>query len=253
MGKFVGFIGTISGKVGTTVFCKGEKGTSYGRAYQPNVMNPKSALQLDQRAKMNLVGRMSQVTPKSLLVGMAGANGRQRRSAFTSILLNSARVDHSVPGSVVAMVRPDGVVFSQGAESLSASAASPTVTATSVTIAITLSDISLAGRYGERVVAAIIDPSDKAGYSKVVYKDQLFDDNTAKTIALNFGTTIANGTMVCIYRLPFVLNDEGVAVVFDTLSNDGTDITARVVESGNSLIRGWGNSVLEATEVFTQA
>lgn len=253
MGKFVGFIGTISGKVGTTVFTKGEKGLSYGRSYQPQVYNPKSVGQTDQRAKMNLVGRMSQATPKALLVGMAGANARQRRSAFSSILLNSARVDHSVPGKVTAQMRPDGVVFSQGAEVLSASAAAPAVTATGATIAITLSDVSLAGRYGERVVAAIIDPSDKAGYSKVVYRDQLFDDNTPKTIILNFGTTIANGTMVCIYRLPFVLNDEGVATVYDTLSNDGTDITARVVESGSSLVRGWGNSVLEATEVFTNA
>lgn len=253
MGKFVGFIGTISGKVGTTVFCKGEKGTSYGRSYQPQVANPKTALQLDQRAKMNLVGKMSQVTPKNILVGMGGVNSRQRRSAFTRILLNAATIDRSVPGEVVAKMAPEDVVFSQGAEVLSATAAAPTVTATGMTIALTLSDSTLAGRYGERVVVAVIDPSNKAGYSLVAYKDQLFDNTTAKSVAVGFGTTIADGSLVCVYRLPFVLSEEGAAMVYQTIANNGTDIIAKVIESNNALIRGWGNSVLAATRVFTQA
>lgn len=253
MGKFVGFIGTISGKVGTTVFCKGEKGTSYGRAYQPQVSNPKTALQLDQRAKMNLVGKLSQITPKGLLVGMSGMSARARRSVFTRILLNAATIDRSVPGEILAQMAPENVVFSQGAEVIAASAGVPTVTATGLTIAITLTDGTLAGRYGERIVVAIVDPSHKAGYSHVVYKDQMFDDTMAKTISINFGMTIVDQTLVCIYRLPFVLNDEGAAVVYQSLANDTTDIVAKIVEGSNTLIRGWGNSVLAATEVFTTA
>ena len=253
MGKFVGFIGTISGKVGTTVFCKGEKGTSYGRAYQPQVNNPKTSLQLDQRAKMNLVGKMSQVTPKGLLVGMSGMSARSRRSVFTRILLNAATIDRSVPGEILAQLAPEDIVFSQGSEVIAATAGVPTITATGLTIALTLTDASLAGRYGERVVVAIVDPSHKAGYSHVVYKDQLFDDTTAKTVSIDFGITIVDQTMVCIYRLPFVLNDEGASVVYQSLANNSTDIVAKVVEGSNALIRGWGNSILAATEVFTQA
>lgn len=253
MGKFVGFIGTISGKVGTTVFCKGEKGTSYGRSYQPQVANPKTALQVDQRAKMNLVGKMSQATPKGLLVGMDGVNSRQRRSAFTRNLLYVATIDRSVPGEVVAKIAPEDVVFSKGSEVLAASAAAPTVNGTGMSIAITLNDGTLAGRYGERVVAAVIDPSDKAGYSFVAYTDVLFDNTTAKTVAVNFGTTIAEESMVCVYRLPFVLNDEGASMVYQGLANNSTDIVAKMIESGNTLIRGWGNSVLAATVVFRQA
>lgn len=253
MGKFVGFIGSISGRVGTTVFCKGEKGMTYGRAYQPQVSNPKTVLQLDQRAKMNLVGKMSRVTPKKLLVGMDGVNSRQRRSAFTRILLNAATIDRSAPGEIVAKMAPEDVVFSQGAEVLSASSSALAVTATNVSLSLTLTDESLAGRYGERVVAAVIDPSSKAGYSFVNYKDQLFDDTTAKNVTINFGTNIVDQTMVCIYRLPFVLNDDGARVVSQSLANDSTDITAKLVESGNTMIRGWGNSLLEATSVFTRA
>lgn len=253
MGKFVGFVGTISGKVGTTVFCKGEKGVSYGRAYQPQVNNPKTALQLDQRAKMNLVGKMSQVTPKGLLVGMSGMSARSRRSVFTRILLNAATIDRSVPGEILAQLAPEDIVFSQGAEIIAASAAVPAVTATGLTIALTLTDSSLAGRYGERIVVALVDPSNKAGYSAVVYKDQLFSDTTAQTVSISFGTTIADQTLVCIYRLPFVLNDEGAAVVYQSLANNSTNIVAKVVEGSNALVRGWGNSVLAATVLFTQA
>ena len=252
MAKFVGFIGTISGKVGTTVFQKGEKGLSYGRSYQPVVYNPKTVGQTDQRAKMNLVGRMSQVTPKTLLMGMGGVNNRQRRSAFTSILLNVATIDRSNPESVIAKVAPADVVFSQGAEVLSASAAAPSVTATSVSIALTLGDATLAGRYGERVVVAIIDPSDKAGYSQVKFVDVVLDDTTATTATINLGTPIVNESLVCVYRLPFVLTDSGAYLKAETLANNGTDITAQLLASGNN-VRGWGNSILAATQVFTQA
>lgn len=253
MAKFVGMIGTISGKVGTTVFSKGENGISYGRAYQPQVGNPKTVLQLDQRAKMNLVGRMSRVTPKALLIGMDGVNARQRRSAFSRNLLNAATLDRSVPGTVVAKIEPEDIIFSQGAELFSASATTPTINATGASISITLSDSALAGRYGERVVVAVVDPSDKAGYSLVAYKDQLFDDTTAKNVQVNFGTEIADHSLVCIYRMPFVLTPEGASIVYESLANDGADIIAKVVENGDTLLRGWGPSKLEDKQVFTAA
>lgn len=253
MGKLVGLIGTVSGKVGNIVFCKGENGMTYGRTYQPRVSNPKTVLQMDQRAKMNLVGRMSQVTPKKLLVGMSGTSPRARRSVFTHILLSSATIDRSVPGEVLALMAPEDIVFSQGAEIISASAATPTITSTSMSVSITLTDDSLAGRYGERIVVAIVDPSHKAGYSHVAYKDQIFDDTTSKTVTVNYGGTIEDQTLVCIYRLPFVLNEEGASKIYQSLANDGSDIVAKVVEGGGALVRGWGNSVMAAALVFTQA
>ena len=203
MGKFVGFIGTISGKVGTTVFQKGEKGISYGRAYQPVVSNPKSVLQTDQRAKMNLVGRLSQITPKGLLIGMNGASNRQRRSVFTSNLLKVASIDRSAGDEVVAMIAPEDVVFSQGSEVINATMGEVSVAARSVSTTLTLADSALAGKYGERVVCAIIDPSSKAGYSQVRFVDVVLDDTTAVTVNFALGSPIAEESMVCVYRLPF--------------------------------------------------
>lgn len=252
MGKFVGFIGTISGKVGTTVFQKGEKGISYGRSYQPVVSNPKTVGQTDQRAKMNLVGRMSQVTPKALLVGMNGENNRQRRSAFTSHLLNVATIDRTDPSSVIAKIAPEDVIFSQGDEVISASAATPVVTASAVSVVLTLGDAALAGRYGERIVVAVIDPSNKAGYSQVKYVDLTLDSTEATTVTINFGEPIVYESLVCVYRIPFVLTEDGAKLKSETLANNGTDITAQMLASSN-YVRGFGNSVLAATQLFTQA
>lgn len=253
MAKCVGLIGTISGKIGTTVFQKGENGISYGRSYQPVVNNPKSVLQTDQRAKMNLVGRLSQVTPQSLLIGLEGTNNRQRRSRFTSNLLKVATIDRSTGDEVVAIIAPEDVVFSQGAEVINASMGELTVTVSSVATTLTLGDATLAGSYGERIVCAIIDPSNKAGYSQIKYVDVVLDSTTAVNVNLSFGANIANESLVCIYRLPFLLNGDGARLRSETLCNNGADITARLLASGRQYTRGWGQSILADTKVFTQA
>lgn len=252
MGKFVGLIGTISGKVGNVVFVKGAKGVSYGRTYQPVVANPKTIGQSDQRAKMNLVGRMSQVTPYEVLLGM-GATKRIRRSEFNKILLGAATIDRSNPGTVIAKIEPADVVFSKGAQTLEANVSTAgTTTATSATIGLTMDNASLVGKYGERIVVAVIDPSDKAGYSLVKYADVVFDNTSAKSVTINYGAPIANESLVCFYRLPFQLTEEGAAMRTESIANNGTDIIAKVLMSGN-FVRGWGESVLAATQVFTQA
>lgn len=253
MAKFVGLIGTIHGKVGTTVFTKGENGLSYGRAYQPQVYNPKTIGQTDQRAKMNLVGRMSQVTPKTLLIGMNGNNNRQRRSAFNRGLLNVATIDRSAPGSVVAKIAPEDVVFSEGSELLHATASTPVVSATSVSLSLTLTDSTLAGAYGERVVVAVIDPSDKAGYSLVMYADSVLDSTNPKTITVTMPMHIADGSLVSVYRIPYVLTVEAARYRAKTMANDGIDIIANLLLSNVGNVRGFGRTIFESKSVFTQA
>lgn len=253
MAKFVGFVGTIRGKIGTTVFTKGENGLSYGRSYQPQVFNPKTAGQVDRRAIMNLVGRMTAVTPKLLLVGMYGSNNRQRRSAFNRNLLNVATVDRSAPDSIIAKVAPEDIVFSEGAEVLHATASAPVVNASSVSMSLTLADTALAGAYGERVVVAIIDPSDKAGYSQVLYVDSMLDNTSAKAVNIALSKALVDGSLVAVYRIPYVLTADAALYRAETLANDGVDIIANMLQSSNGYVRGFGRSVFEAKSVFTQA
>lgn len=253
MAKFVGFVGTIRGKIGTTVFTKGENGMSYGRAYQPQVYNPKTAGQTDQRAKMNLVGRMSQATPKALLVGMDGANNRQRRSGFNRNLLGVATIDRSNPGSVIAKIDPESILFSQGAEVLHATAVTPVVTAQEISTKLTLTDATLAGMYGERIVAAIITPEDKAGYSKVFYTEKVLDNTAETMVNIILPGPMDEGTMVAVYRIPFVLTNEGASYRAERMMTDGTDIIAQLVATDGGMVRGFGDSVFSAKSVFTTA
>lgn len=253
MAKFVGFVGTISGKIGTTVFTKGENGLSYGRSYQPHVYNPKTIGQVDQRAKMNLVGRMSQVTPKALLVGMYGNSNRQRRSNFNRGLMYVATIDRTSPSSIIAKVAPEDVVFAEGGEVLHATASVPVVTATNVSLNLTLADAAMSGAYGERVVVAIIDPSDKAGYSRVQYADVVLDNTSATAVNVVLPQPLADGSLVAVYRIPYVLTSDAARYRAETMTNDGVDIIANMLQSNTGYVRGFGRSVFTAKSVFTQA
>lgn len=250
MGKLEGIF-QFSGRLGQTVGMKGADGKNYVRIrVKPN--NPKSDAQIDQRSKVNLMGRMSQVTPYEVILGM-GSTKRMRRNEFNKNLVKVATIDRSAPGTIVAQIAPADVIFSKGAQSIEATVSTPAATTdTQATIGLTLADASLAGKYGERIVVAIIDPNDKAGYSLVKYADVVFDDTTAHTVAIDYGSPIIDESMVCLYRIPYTLTEQGAAMRTQTLANDGTDIIAKVLLSSN-LVRDWGNSTLAATQVFTQA
>lgn len=254
MARFTKLLGSARGRVGGLVFSKGDNGENYVRSYQPQVFNPKTAAQKEPRAKMNLVGRMSNVTPAVVIAGLVGANKRTRRSRFNSILLKAAIIDTSDPSAVVAKINPADVVFSEGAGVISASVSTPmSVTSRSVTIGLTLADAALAGMYGEKVIVAIIDPSQKGGYSQIVSTDVVFDNTTARTISLSMAAEIVDESLVCLYRAPFVLSDNGkMAIATSTLYTDGSDMLARLV-SVSANIRQWGNSLLSSSMVFTAA
>lgn len=254
MAHFTKLLGSARGRVGGLVFSKGENGENYVRSYQPQVFNPKTDAQKVPRAKMNLVGRMTNVTPAVVIAGMDGVNKRKRRSRFNSILLKAATVDTSDPAAIVAKIEPADVVFSEGAGVISASVATPmAVTASSVRIGLQLADASLAGMYGEKVIVAVIDPSQKGGYSQVVATDVVFENTTARDVVLTMAAEIAEESLICLYRAPFVLSDNGrKAIATSTIYTDGSDMLAQLV-SASSAVRQWGNSVLTGTLVFTQA
>lgn len=250
MGKFVGLIGSISGKVGNVVFSKGANGT-IGRSYQPQVANPKTLGQTTQRAKMNLVGRMSKITPAELLMGL-GSSKMERRMWFNRHLLDVATVETS--GNVMsAQIAPEDVIFSEGGLQFHATVTTPVeLQSGAIILSLTLGNQELAGKYGERIIAAVIDPSDKGGYSRIYYTDVALDDVQAHQVTIRTGAPIEYDSQVNVYRVPFLLTEEGAAYRTQTLSNNGTDIIAKMLLS-SSMIKQWGGSVLDSSTVFTQA
>lgn len=254
MAKFAKLLGSARGRVGGLVFSKGDGGENYVRSYQPMVNNPKTTAQKSQRAKMNLVGRMSGVTPAVVIAGLQGENNRQRRSRFSSMLLKATVVDITNPSQIVAKVEPEDIVFSEGSCAVMSSITTPVaVTADRVTLALTLANSEVAGAYGEKIIVAVIDPSAKGGYSMVYSSDVIFDNTSAKQVVIDAAPSIVEESMVCVYRIPFLLTDDGrAAISTSTIYNDGSDILAQFL-SGSAAVRVWGRSILSATVVFTQA
>lgn len=253
MAKFVGIVGTISGKIGTTVFSKGSKGVSYGRSYQPVVANPKTAGQLAQRAKMNLVGQMSGVTPSDVILGL-GAGKRYRRAEFNKSLLRVAVVDSSDPSTIVAKIEPEDVVFSKGSVPVTATlSGTPAITISNLTLSLTLSDAAKAGEYGEIVIAAVIDPESKGGYSALISRRIVFENTTAVQVTMPFPRELEDGTMVAVYRVPFIISDDASKrFISETIANNGNEITAAALLSVGSGL-SFGGSQFVSKQVFHQA
>jgi len=112
MGKNIGLIGNVRGKVGNVVFYT-SGGLQCSRVYQPVVANPQTKGQRDQRLKMNLVGRFSQAVPAAVIRSLQGASARARRSRFNSSLLRATTID-APSGTDTAVLSMAGIQFSEG-------------------------------------------------------------------------------------------------------------------------------------------
>lgn len=250
MAKAIGLIGTLSGKVGNVVFCKGENGETITRAYQSQVNNPKSSAQTTQRAKLNLVGRLSQVTPAEVLVGL-GDSKRRNRAMFLSNCLRAA-VTAVVDGVLQANIDPEDIVFSKGSAPMSATMGNVTIDATGLETSLLLSDASLAGKYGERLIMAIIDPKSVGGYSLIRYVDYVLEDAASNPVRINYGAIVAVDSMVVLYRVPFVLTPMGASMVYEGMSNDANNIIASVLQTDGA-VKDFGPSQMQSKQVFTAA
>ena len=104
-------LGKFSGKLGGAVFVI-RNGKQIVREYNPRPSNPKSALQLQQRAKGNLAGRISSFVPKAAISGL-GVNGIRRRSRFNQLLLKGANVS-IINGDYSAKIPWEKIIFSEG-------------------------------------------------------------------------------------------------------------------------------------------
>ena len=252
MGKIYGIGGIIRGKIGSLVYYKGADGSTYARTYQPTVMNPKSVAQLVQRARVTLAGKISAVTPSDVLTAFGFSGKRKNRSAYTSSIVKGAEVTQS-EGVFTAKINPADVKFSRGVEVAHAEVSTPvSVTAHSMTVGLTLSDVELANKYGERIIVALMKPEDAGVFSAILSKDVLFADGTEVQVGVRFPDMLVNGTLVSVYRVPFVLSDEGAAIAAMSLYSDDGQWVSGLVKSQSNL-RGWGQTLFTTSVDFTTA
>lgn len=72
MAKIYGLFGSMTGKVADVVMSS-RYGEQIVRKYQPNVLNPQTALQVQSRAKLKLLSQMSAVMAPAIAISKSGA------------------------------------------------------------------------------------------------------------------------------------------------------------------------------------
>lgn len=82
--------------------------------YNPEPTNPRTLAQTKQRAKMNLAGQLSKVTPYAAIAGLS-TNRRMARSMFVSNLLTNITNTDGANGAIKTTLDYDKVVMSEGA------------------------------------------------------------------------------------------------------------------------------------------
>lgn len=251
MGKSAGLVGALTGKIGNIVFYKGDKGQTYERAYVATKANPRTAGQSIQRAKMNLVGQISALVPKDILtLGLPSA--RNNRAEFNRYMLSIVDVDTTNPDVFEARINPERIIFSKGAETLHASVRGDLLTASSFSMELTLGDSSLANKYGERIICLLTSVKNRAGIAAVIYEDVILTSVTAETVTIHMPFDLADGDMLTVHRVPFVLTDEGRGMFTSRVWNNTTEAVAELQKTSTA-VRGFGASYSHFKQVFQQA
>lgn len=254
MAKVVGLVGSASGKLGNVVYAV-TNGIQVARVYQPVVSNPKSALQMRQRAKGNLAGRVSGFVPKTAIMGL-GKNNRSRRGEFLGNLLRAATVTESA-GKYNAKIDGDELVFSRGTVNLSVY--NPTITAIANQLEITLTGV------GETVLPSTEYASMQTRIVVMVYDATTFElvecitkiatkPGQAATATTIMHVSHSTGYIADVYVVPMSSADgSAVSVSTDmaTLSDD--QIAALLSVNSNAVIFNYGKSILLGQGTYTPA
>lgn len=249
MAKLVGLIGTGRGKLGNMVLYKGSKGETLARAYQPQVFNPKTAGQTEQRSKINLAGQLSKLVSKNLIKPFGGS-GRTNRSDFNRELIKAINVD--TLNGYTAKINPADIKFSKGAIIVQASASAATITADALSLSLTLYDEGNINRYGERIVAVVYSTAAADAVSQVAFADIIMTAATAQTINVKFGAPLVTGNIVAYYRIPFAIADAALVSNYGEIYGTTTEIAAAVTQNASSQL-AWGETLFVSAANFTQA
>lgn len=214
MAKSVGMVGTLRGKAGNFVYAKGEDGSTIVRAYQPQVTNPNTDAQILQRAKLNLAGRLSKITPKMVIIGMDGATNRQRRSRYNAIIAKSA--DATVNGGQgSASIKDAQLKFSEGnamnwGYGTKITEGKSTATGINSVNVERKCYVEAKGHYAEKIIAVVVDANGKM-YKRITFADIEFSAADSAIARIPVGE-LAVGDKVNVYAVP-VNMDEAVAGV----------------------------------------
>lgn len=247
MAKIVGFVGTGSGRVGNVVLSKGPNGLTISRSYQPIVANPRTDAQMNQRAKVNLAGRVSKLVPAQAIGGLSMGSNHLNRQEFLANLIKSCVVT-KVSGVFQASVLPEKVVFSHGTETPVATMGN--IALTSNTVTLPLSNVTADSQHGERVVVMVMNGDIDGYYKRCQFMDVIYSENQT-SIVMNLAMPLEDDEMVLVYRCPFALTSRKRGAVTSPVYFE--DAILAQLQLTTSPSAAFGQSIYHGSAVFTAA
>lgn len=254
MAKNVGLIGSVSGKIGNVVYAV-TNGVQIARVYQPVVSNPKSPLQNAQRAKGNIAGRISSLTPRTVIMGLGG-NNRARRGAYLRELLRAATVTSS-GGVYTAKVDGDDIVFSKGSVVVPVNYDNATTSAHRVQIVLRgvgagLIPPEVYASCLVRLVAVVYDSTTQEMVEIATNMAQMPQQSGASES--NIPIAHNGGFIADIYAIPMRTSDgSAIAISTSQVGLSDSDIAATLTANGNNVVFDYGNSMLFGQAIYTPA
>lgn len=251
MAKISSPIGTLRGKLGGAVFVL-RNGQRIVRELNPAPANPKTDLQNAQRAKGNLVGRMSSFVPKSAIFGL-GDNASQRRSRFNSILLSAATVTQ-IDNVWRAKIADEDIVFSQGSVPLSVLRTQFSATANQ--LAITLSGVSEsvmpAAAYATKLTRIVVMVYDFGHNDLIDVQTLIVNKPIQGSTALTTVNILHSGAYTAlVYAVPMDMSGgSAMSISTDMAEKDDSAIAASLTSNANAVVFEYGRSILLGQATF---
>lgn len=254
MGKAPNGLGKFSGKVGGVVFAV-SNGEQIVRAYQPVVTNPKSSLQLIQRAKGNLTGRISSFVPRTAIAGL-GINNRTRRAEFLRNILRNVSVTLS-GDKYNAKIADEDVLFSKGSTQISVSLS--TIVAQEGVVSVNLTGASTASipanEYAARQTRLVCMVYDSVTQELVEVVTKIATKPTqGATLSTAIPILRQGGYTAVVYAIPMSTADgSAISISTDMANKSDADIAATLSANQNAVIFEYGYSLVLGQGTYTPA
>lgn len=254
MGKAPNGLGKFSGKVGGVVFAV-SNGEQIVRAYQPIVSNPKSSLQLAQRAKGNLTGRISSFVPRTAIAGL-GNNNRTRRAEFLRNILRNTSVTQS-GSNYNAKIADEDVLFSKGSTQISVSLSA--IVAQEGVVSVNLSGASTASipaaEYASRQTRLVCMVYDSVTQELVEVVTKIADKPAqGATLSTAIPILRQGGYTAVVYAIPISTADgSAISITTDMANKSDADIAAMLSANQNAIIFEYGYSLVLGQGNYTPA
>ena len=201
-------LGQFSGRVGGVVYAV-QAGRQVVRAYQPIVSNPKSTAQSLQRAKGNLVGRISKITPWQILEGL-GDNKFNRRSRFLRLLLRKVTAGQAAgdPSKFNAKLDDKDFVFSEGALVPLHSVSTINVSDRRVEVTVTpAGGVSVGTAASQGFLVVVVIKQSSGEWEEILYRFVSPDELAGGSVVLTFNHRTEGAYTASVFAAPFALAD----------------------------------------------